>query len=247
MNIVISQPMYFPWVGMLEQINNADIFVHYSDVQFVKGSFFNRVQIKLPIGTKWLTVPLRDVHLGQKICEVQVDEKRNWKEQHIEALRQAYRAAPFKNDMLNLVESVFVKKFSSLGELATDSTMALAEYFNITTAKLFFESEKLEINGSGSKRVCDICNHFDAKRYITGHGASKYLDHELFDKVGIEVNYMQYEKRQYPQLHGEFTPFVSALDLVANCGRDGADAIKSGFVNWRDFLKHNDQNVRGAK
>ncbi len=236
-NIVISQPMYFPWVGMLEQINNADIFVHYTDVQFVKGSFFNRVQIKLPMGTKWLTVPLRDVRLGQKICEVQVDERSNWREQHLEVLRQAYREAPFKSDMLNLVEGVFAKKFLSLGELATDSTMALAEYFNISKTKRFFESVKLGISGSGSKRVCDICSHFDAKRYITGHGASNYLDHELFDKAGIEVNYMQYERRRYPQLHGEFTPFVSALDLVANCGRDGVKFVGSGSQPWKLFVR----------
>ena len=46
MKVVISQPMLFPWVGMLEQIMLADVFVHYADVQFSKGSFTNRVQIK---------------------------------------------------------------------------------------------------------------------------------------------------------------------------------------------------------
>ena len=36
MNVVISQPMLFPWVGMLEQVRLADSYVHYSDVQFSK-------------------------------------------------------------------------------------------------------------------------------------------------------------------------------------------------------------------
>ena len=44
--VVISQPMLFPWVGMFEQIRLADVYVHYTDVQFSKGSFVNRVQIK---------------------------------------------------------------------------------------------------------------------------------------------------------------------------------------------------------
>ena len=44
--VVISQPMLFPWVGMFEQVALADVFVHYDDVQFSKGSFTNRVQLK---------------------------------------------------------------------------------------------------------------------------------------------------------------------------------------------------------
>jgi hypothetical protein len=39
--VVISQPMFFPWVGMLEQLKLADTYVHYDDVQFEKGSFSN--------------------------------------------------------------------------------------------------------------------------------------------------------------------------------------------------------------
>ena len=37
--VVISQPMYFPWVGMLEQMRLADVFVHLDDAQFSKGGF----------------------------------------------------------------------------------------------------------------------------------------------------------------------------------------------------------------
>ena len=43
MKVVITQPMLFPWVGLLEQIMLADVLVNYADVQFSKGSFTNRV------------------------------------------------------------------------------------------------------------------------------------------------------------------------------------------------------------
>ncbi|NBX37756.1 MAG: hypothetical protein EBR10_11170, partial [Planctomycetes bacterium] len=51
MRIVISQSMYFPWVGFLEQMSLADIFVVYDDVQFSKGSFTSRVQAKTAAGS----------------------------------------------------------------------------------------------------------------------------------------------------------------------------------------------------
>jgi hypothetical protein len=48
---------------------------------------------------------------------------------------------------------------------------------------------------------------------------------------------MDYEKRAYPQLHGDFTPFVSALDLLANCGQAGRDVIAPRTLCWKDFVK----------
>ena len=63
MKVVITQPMFFPWAGLLEQLRMADIIVYYDDVQFSKGSFTNRVQIKTPFGKKWLTVPLKNFSL----------------------------------------------------------------------------------------------------------------------------------------------------------------------------------------
>ena len=75
MKAVISQPMYFPWVGMFEQVRLCDIFVYYNDVQFSKGSFTNRVQIKAPNneGFKWLTVPLKDLKLGSLINKTYIN------------------------------------------------------------------------------------------------------------------------------------------------------------------------------
>jgi hypothetical protein len=80
--------MFFPWAGMLEQMCLADAYVHYDDVQFSKGSFTNRVQIKTAMGVQWLTVPLRDLHLGQRILEVVVDNRQDWRKKHLLTLQR---------------------------------------------------------------------------------------------------------------------------------------------------------------
>lgn len=95
MQVVISQSMYFPWVGFLEQLRLADVFVVYDDVQFSKGSFTNRVQIKTSTGSRWMTVPLQNFHLGQQIDQVRLDDRRDWRGQHRDMLRKAYHQAPF--------------------------------------------------------------------------------------------------------------------------------------------------------
>ena len=118
MNVVISQPMFFPWVGMFEQVRLADHFVFYDDVQFSKGSFVNRVQIKTATGIKWLTVPLKGLSLGQRIQDVQVDGAKNWQRQHIDMLKQAYAQAPGLKDMLALVQEVHDLAPATVGALS---------------------------------------------------------------------------------------------------------------------------------
>jgi len=236
MNIVISQSMYFPWVGFLEQLRLADLFVLYDDVQFSKGSFTNRVQIKTAAGPRWLTVPLPGIRLGQRIDEVCLDERRDWRAQHRDMLWQAYRKAPFVADMLALVDDVFNRPATTLSELSHASVLALADYFGLAVHLRQLNAAAMGIDGSGSQRVLDIVRAVGGTVYITGHGARNYLDHQAFEDAGIAVHYMDYRRLAYPQLHGEFTPYVSALDLVANCGREGARYIQSTTLEWKKFI-----------
>lgn len=236
MTVVISQSMYFPWVGFLEQIRLADIFVYYDDVQYSKGSFTNRVQVKTPSGkTAWMTVPLRQFSLGQKINEVTIQPIENWVPGHIAMLQQSFRHAEHAAEALAIANTTLNANFGTISELARSSVLSLAEYFELTEGKQFIDIRALNIGGSGSQRVFDIVKALNGTRYVTGHGAMRYLDHDLFEAGGIEVAYMQYESKPYQQTNGSFTPFVTALDLVAHVGKKGKDYIISNAVNWRKF------------
>lgn len=235
MNVVISQSMYFPWVGLLEQIRLADVFIHYDDVQFTRG-FYNRVQIKTPQGSKWITVPIRGHHRGKNIDEVEIDNQADWRIMHRDILRQAYLKSPFRDDMLKIVDHVFAQPARTLSEISKASVLALSDYFEFSDNCEFLESNELGVEGKSSQRLHDLVKSQGGSIYITGHGASNYLDHLLFEKSGITVKYMKYQCVPYQQLHGEFTPYVTALDLVANCGREGVSVIQSQPINWREFV-----------
>jgi hypothetical protein len=241
MKIVISQPMFFPWVGFLEQIRLADVYVYYDDVQFSKGSFTNRVQIKTPDGFTWLTVPLHNLKLGQKIMEVQIDNSKDWRSRHQELLTRQYATAPFVKDMLDIVRRVYEIKTDMLIDLTIGSMKEVLEYYSMLANVQFIFSSKMKIPGQGSSRVLEIVKSLGGTEYITGHGAKNYLQHENFEVQGIRVEYVKYKKKEYPQLHGAFNPYVSALDLIANVGHAGAAMICSETLYWKEFLA-NEQN-----
>jgi len=229
--------MLFPWVGLFEQIRLADVYVHYDDVQYSKGSFTNRVQIKTSHGLRWLSVPLQNLRLGQNILEVKLKNERDWRREHVELLAQSYATAPFQQEMLALVGSVYQQPATTICEVASASIEAVCSYFEFPKPGQIVKSSQLGIAGQSSQRVLDIVKHFSGSTYVTGHGGRKYFDHSMREASNVRVEYIDYEKIPYPQLYGAFTPTVSILDLIANQGKNGRAIIASKTRYWRDFIK----------
>lgn len=234
--VVISQPMLFPWVGMLEQARLCDTYVHYDDVQFSKGSFSNRVQIKTAQGPSWMTVPV--LHEGRcQIRDVRVNESTRFRGKHLRTLAQSYAQAPHRDVMLALVERVYAERSTWLADLVIASTEALWDAFDVRPA-IVLRSSGLPVGGASSERVLALNVALGADAYVSGHGGRAYLDHAAFRVAGIDVRYMDYQKRPYPQLHGPFTPYVSALDLLANLGPGGCTQIASAASSWQTPTMH---------
>jgi hypothetical protein len=228
--------MYFPWAGMLEQLRLADVFVHLDDAQYSKGGFTNRVQVKTAAGFSWMSVPV-GVKLGMPILEVMEDAGTDWRSRHLALLEGAYAGAPFRGEMLALAGQVLAEARGSIADISIRSLEALAACFLPGPGPRFVRSSALALAGSSSQRVLDLVRHFEGKVYVTGHGARHYLDHQLFEDAGVQVRYLDYRRKPYPQLHGPFNPHVSALDLLANAGPAGREVLCSDSVYWKEFLK----------
>jgi hypothetical protein len=235
MNIVISQPFFLPWIGLFEQFRLADIYVHCDDCQLPEGrSFIRKIQLKTPQGQMWLTVPLIKKRSRCQINEVRIDESKEWKYQHLEALRHSYSRAPYFKIMFDLAKTIYDFPGNNLGDFNQNATEIIAEWLGLRRRVLC--SSGLGVSTHSSRRVLDICLQLGAKRYISGHGALNYLDHSLFEEKNIEVCYMRYNKTPYPQLYGEFTPFVTVLDAIANCGKEASSLLTSDAIYWKDFI-----------
>lgn len=241
--VVISQPLLFPWVGMYEQLELADVWVHYDDVQFSSGSFVNRVQCKTPSGPRWLTIPLKDRALGDRIDQLRPADDRPWRQSHRQLLRDAYSEAPWYDTMIDVVDGTYARVGAPLAEIVIDGFDRLATRLGVTPPATVARSSTLGVQGRGSQRVLDVVLHLGGTRYVTAQGALDYLDFAAFDEAGVEVRIMDYARAEYPQLHGDFTPFVSALDLLAMTGPDARDYLQPRTVYWNDFTP--DQRVSG--
>ena len=234
--VVISQSMYFPWCGLLDQIRLADVFVHYDDVQLSRG-FYNRVQVKTSNGSSYITVPIKNRKQKQLIDQSYISYETNWVDQHRAILLNSYRHLPFIKEALDLFDTVHDKKYDLLSDLSRASIKILAEYFQLDNKVQFINSADLSISGSSSQRLLMITKKLGGNTYLTGHGALKYLDHTLFEDNGIEVKYVDYCFKGYKQVHGTFTPYVTALDAIAHLGTRACDNLLSTTINWRKAIE----------
>jgi hypothetical protein len=225
--LVVLQPGYLPWLGYFDQLRRADVFAHYDDVQFDKHGWRNRNRIKTPSGPLWLTVPVR--HHGQgkpKINQILIDSTSNWQKKHIASLKQYYAKAPHAHRYLPDLEALLCRPWENLVELDIAVIGLIAEWLKLEVPRI--RTSSLGIGGVQSERLIALCKHYGATRYLSGDAASDYLDVELFAKHGIEVKWQKYQHPVYPQQHGDFVPYLSAIDLLCNCGDDSAAILMGG-------------------
>jgi len=237
MIVAINQPCYLPWRGFFALMKAADVFVFYDDVQFTSNtsrSFFARVQLKTAGGRRWLTVPVRKSgRFGQRIDETEILGD-GWPTRHCAAIRGAFQRAPFASQIEPLLATLAGHAWERLADLTVTTTLQMAELLGLTRRTL--RASAMNIGGAGTERVLAVCRSLGATGYVTGHGALDYLEHEAFDAAGITVEYMDYDLSPYPQLHGAFEPYVTALDVLANTGPDALAHVNARTVPWREMV-----------
>ncbi|MEO8433486.1 MAG: WbqC family protein [Pyrinomonadaceae bacterium] len=226
--------MFLPWVGLFEQARLADVFIHYDDVQLPQGrSFMSRVQLRSANGVSWLTVPIDHNKSGKLLNEVVLVNPAEWRDKHLRTIRHAYAKRPHFDQMFALAEKIYSQPADHLAEFNIIAFEQIAQWLGLQSG--FMRSSAMGIEGASSERLVALCGAVNCDVYVTGHGALKYLNHQLFEDKGISVRYMDYIKTPYEQGHGEFTPYVSILDAIANCGERTRDLLCSDAVYWRDF------------
>lgn len=227
MKCVILQPSYIPWRGYFHQIQKADVFVFYDDVQYDAHGWRNRNRIKTPSETRWLTIP---VHLTNHCTEhtpihtVETCVSAGWHRKHLGTLHQNYRKAPYFDRYKPLLESWYGQPSRLLADLTIRQTIDIANELGILRTR-FIRSSSLGIGGVKTDRLIRILLHLGATHYVSGPSARAYLDEAALAGAGIELEYMRYDYPVYPQLYGTFDSRVSILDVLFMTGPEAAQYI----------------------
>lgn len=224
--IAILQSNYIPWKGYFDLINMVDEFVFYDEVQYTKNDWRNRNKIKTSQGIQWLTIPVRQETLEQKIKDTKISDKK-WNVKHWRTLSQNYSKSKCFKDYKDIFEELYLNSDEEyLSQINYKFITTINEILGIKT-KLRYSSEFELIDGQ-TEKLLNICNQCEANSYLSGPAAKDYFDEELAKKENIEVEWMNYSGYQgYNQLFPPFEHGVSIIDLIFNEGSNATKFMKS--------------------
>jgi hypothetical protein len=224
--VAIHQPHYLPWLGYLAKWAAADLFIFLDTVQYEKNGWQNRNRIKTRDGARWLTVPVR-ARLGVRLDAVEIDTGQPWARRHLATIRHAYARARCWGRYADQVRALYEPAWTHLVPLAAATARWLAGAVGIATpARL--ASELGVTAGDPTERLVALCRAVGATTYLAGRDGALYMDPAPFAAAGIEVLVQRYEHPVYAQEHGDFVPYLSALDLLLTHGDEALDIIRSG-------------------
>jgi hypothetical protein len=223
MLITIHQPQYLPWLGYIDKIDKADVFVILDNVQFKKNEWQNRNRIKTSQGCQWITVPV-SYRFPEKINEVRINNKANWGRKHLQALITNYSKSTYFDNYKSFFEDIFSRSWDRLVDINIEIIKFLISALDLKT-KLVIASD-LKLREEPTERLIDICKMLDGNRYLAGKDGNKYMNLELFEQEGIDVIFQDFKHPVYHQLFGDFEPCMSAIDLLFNCGDNSLEILR---------------------
>jgi len=228
MKVGMIQSNYLPWRGYFDFIDDVDLFIFYDDVQYTPRNWRNRNRIKTPAGAQWLTVPV--IHGRDTLIQAaRIDYSKRWVEKHIKTIEGAYNKAPHFTEYAEELFDLLRLPAATISELNIRLCRWLMQQFGIKTD--LKKSADFDIAGDKYNRPLHILRTIGATGYLSGPAARPYTDPVLFHDAGIALEFKSYDYPPYPQLHGEFVPDVSAIDLLFNCGPESRRFLKSRMPN----------------
>jgi hypothetical protein len=216
MRLAIMQPYIFPYIGYYQLIKAVDKIVMYDDVSFIKQGWINRNRILLNDRDFTFTVPLKDVSSNKLIKDTLIDSTKYsaWTKKLLATISQAYRRAPYFEEVYNLIESIVNSNNINISELAVHSLKVTSNYIGIETdiihSSVIYNNQHLK----GKERIIDICKQEKAEVYINAVGGQELYSKEEFKRNGIILKFISSKPILYKQYGNEFMPWLSIIDLM---------------------------------
>lgn len=222
MLVAIHQPEYLPWLGYLDKVRRADVFVLLDSVQFNRASLQHRAKIaspRKPFG--WLTIPF--VHcFPQLIRDVKISDP-SWAASHRMMLRATYGDAPGFAAAWPAIEAFYENPGATVAEVSVASMHMLLKVFGIEPRSMVTSTE-LGAEGAKGDLVLDICRRVNATCYLAGKSGAEYLDRVAFADARVAIEVQSFAP---PEGLAREVPALSAIDAWMKLGGQARDVFSS--------------------
>lgn len=233
MSVAIMQPYVFPYIGYFQLLDAVDSFVFYDDVSFIKRGWINRNSILINGQRHLFSIPCSRPNYNVPINKVSVDYNTFDSQKFLQTIRHGYSKAIFFEPIYALLEDFLNIKYSSIGEMASQSIIAVSSFLGLNKSYYSSARDFPDIKGfNKADRLINITKALNQQRYVNASGGRELYSKDYFHRNGIDLIFVEPRFVSYSQLTNNFIPGLSIIDCLMNCSRE----VVVELVNNRNLV-----------
>jgi hypothetical protein len=223
----IMQPYIFPYLGYFHLIEATDQIVFYDDVNYIKRGWINRNRILLEKSDFLFTIPVEKASQNKFINEIKPLITPDFTGKFFNQIEAAYKKAPYYQDVIKMLHSVFSAKQNDITDLTINSITSVYTYLGKEIKWTKSSVLSPETKGMGkADRLIQITKDLGYKNYINANSGQDIYHKEYFKNKGVQLNFVKSKKIEYKQFNHKFVPWLSIIDVLMF---NDSEAIKEFF------------------
>ncbi len=253
MKLAIMQPYFFPYLGYYQAIYAVDKYILYDNLAYIKEGWMNKNRFLVVNGEPaYFFVEVKKKSSFKKISDIELVDGNWWRKKILKSIFYNYKTRPFFDEICPIVERVVNAEVRFLTELNSKSIKEVCDYLDIKTevttdTSKYFQLEKdlscdeleisarfptIRLNNPEKKviRVIEICHAEGAETFINAIGGRELYDKAEFERNNIKLFFIQTNPYSYKQSAEMFYPHLSIIDVLMNCGKDGAKKLLNEYT-----------------
>lgn len=225
MKLAIMQPYFLPYIGYFQLMAASDRFVVFDDVNYIKRGWINRNRILLNRKDHLFTIPLNGASQNRQINTIALCSATPWRVKLRRTVEQAYRAAPYFEQIFPLIARIIESRESDLAGYIGNSLRTLHAFLDMRGELIPSSSRYANEMLKGQERILDICRQERASDYLNLPGGQDLYQDAAFSEKGFCLKFVQSRLTPYKQFDNPFVPGLSIIDVLMFNGRDQTVAM----------------------
>ena len=236
MILAAHQPQYLSYPGIFDKMDRADVYVFLDNVQYIRRGWINRNRLRTREGWTLVTLPVHSEYTS-RICEV-VPMQSDWITKHRKTISLLYGRSKYLERLSGLWSVLDETQNSPLAVINSRSTLEIAKVLGIKAVTVLENELNLSTEEciTADLRLITLCKKLGCDAYLAGKSGKKYMDLNVWEKHGIQVNWQDFQLEPYKQLFPGWVENLSTVDLIL-CLPDPLDHIRRSRVTKVERLK----------
>ena len=215
MKLAIMQPYFIPYIGYFQLINAVDVFVIYDNIQYSKKGWINRNRILINQKDEYISLPLKkDSDFLDIKDRFIADSFSKEREKTLRKIKEAYRKAPFFEQVYPLAEQMLNFSDANLFNYIFHSIEAICKHLDIKTKMIVSSSLSINHELKSEQKVLAICEALGADSYINPIGGMDLYNKDFFGSEGVGLKFLKTSPHSYEQFGREHMSFLSIVDVL---------------------------------